>query len=190
VKFDALFRDVADNAARIAADASYLESIAAAVMLLQKALSTSNKLLVFGNGGSSADAEHVVAELVGRFGAKRRPLAAVALGVNHAFLTAWSNDYSFEEVFARQIEALGKPGDVAWAISTSGNSANVVKALERARALGLSTIGLTGEGGGKIAQLCDVLMAVPLAETPRIQEIHVVTYHAICAALEERLSAL
>lgn len=190
VKLEALFRHVSDSAASIAADAAYLESVEAAVATLAEAFTSSRKLLVFGNGGSAADAEHVVAELVGRYGVKRQPLAAIALGANNALVTAWSNDYSFDEVFARQVEALGQPGDVAWGISTSGNSPNVVNALQKARAVGLRTIGLTGKTGGNIAALCDVLMAVPLTDTPRIQEMHVVTYHGICAALDERLSGL
>lgn len=144
-------------------------------------------LLAFGNGGSSADAQHLCAELVGRFVRERRALPAIALTTNQALLTAWSNDYQFDDVFARQIEAFGRPGDVAFGISTSGNSPNVVNALKRARSLGLRTIGLTGAGGGAVAPHCDVLMAVPLTETPRIQEVHLVTYHALCAALEDRL---
>ena len=146
-----------------------------------------HKLLAFGNGGSSADAQHLCAELVGRFLIERRALPAIALTTNQALLTAWSNDHQFDDVFARQVEALGSAGDVALGISTSGNSANVVNALRRARAQGLKTVGLTGKGGGRMAEYCDVLMAVPLTETPRIQEVHLVTYHAICAALEERL---
>jgi D-sedoheptulose 7-phosphate isomerase len=155
--------------------------------MLAAAVSAGRKLLVFGNGGSSADAEHLCAELLGRFERERRPVAAIALTTNQSFLTAWSNDYRFDAVFERQIEAFGQPGDIAWGISTSGNSANVVNALRRAREMGLRTIGLTGQGGGRMAQHCDVLMAVTLAETPRIQEVHLVTYHSICAALEERL---
>ncbi len=104
-------------------------------------------------------------------------------------MTAWSNDYSFDDVFARQIDALGAPGDVAFGISTSGNSANVVNALERARARDLRTIGLTGADGGAMGTLCDVLLAVPLTATARIQEVHLVTYHAICAAIDARLLA-
>jgi D-sedoheptulose 7-phosphate isomerase len=111
----------------------------------------------------------------------------VALTTNQALLTAWSNDYQFDDIFARQIEGLGRPGDVAWGISTSGNSANVVNGLRRARELGLRTIGLSGSGGGRMAEHCDVLMAVPLQQTPRIQEVHLVTFHAICGALEQRL---
>jgi D-sedoheptulose 7-phosphate isomerase len=166
---------------------SYPQEADRAVAVLAEALASGHKLLAFGNGGSSADAQHLCAELVGRFVVERPALPAIALTTNQALLTAWSNDYRFDDVFARQIEALGKPGDVAWGISTSGNSANVVNALRRARELGLRTIGLTGDGGGQVAQHCDVLMAVPLTETPRIQEVHLVTYHAVCAALEERL---
>ena len=181
-----LLRTTADNLLLVS-NSPYPQDADRAVGLLADALAAGNKLLAFGNGGSSADAQHLCAELVGRFVAERRALPAIALTTNQALLTAWSNDYRFDDVFARQIEALGKPGDVAWGISTSGNSANVVNALRRARELGLKTIGLTGEGGGKVAEHCDVLLAVPLTETPRIQEVHLVTYHAICAALEERL---
>jgi D-sedoheptulose 7-phosphate isomerase len=181
------FRDVAANMANVA-DSGYIDSIARAVALLESAFASGGKLLVFGNGGSSADAQHLVAELVGRFAKTRRALPAIALTTNQALLTAWSNDRSFDEVFARQIEALGAAGDVAWAISTSGNSPNVVQALQRARQMGLRTIGLTGAGGGAIAGLCDVLLAVPLTTTARVQEVHLVTYHAICGALEDGLT--
>jgi len=169
------------------AESSYVEAIGRAVDLLDAAFASGHKLLAFGNGGSSADAEHLTTEFVGRFVADRRPLPAIALTTNQAFLTAWSNDRSFDEVFARQIEALGVAGDVAVGISTSGTSRNVVIALERARQRGLKTVGLTGNGGGDMAPFCDVLLAVPLTSTARIQEVHVVTYHAICAAIEARL---
>jgi len=142
---------------------------------------------VFGNGGSSADAQHLTAEFVGHFAVERRPLPAIALTTNQAILTAWSNDRSFADVFARQVEALGKPGDVALGISTSGTSDNVVNGLQRARACGLKTIALTGAGGGKLGELSDVLLAVPLVSTARVQEVHLVTYHAICGAIEARL---
>jgi D-sedoheptulose 7-phosphate isomerase len=171
------------------AGSSYLESVSRAIELLHDAFSAGRKLLVFGNGGSSADAQHLSAELVGRFVAERRPLPAIALTTNQAVLTAWSNDYSFEDVFARQIEALGVAGDVALGISTSGKSANVIVALRRARERGLRTIALTGAQAGAVSPLCDVTLAVPLTETARIQEVHLVTYHAICAALEDRLVA-
>ena len=183
-----LFRQVAANMTTVA-EAEYPQAVRKAVDLIYETFAASRKLLVFGNGGSSADAQHFTAEFVGRFVAERRALPAIALTTNQAVLTAWSNDYSFDDVFARQIEALGSKGDVAFGISTSGTSANVLKALERARERGLRTIGLTGAQGGRMASLCDVLLAVPLTSTARIQEVHLVTYHAICAAVEARILA-
>ena len=179
-------KDVADALRRVS-EGPYAEAVARAVDVIHAAMADGRTLLAFGNGGSAADAEHLCAELVGRFHLERRALPAIALTANQAFLTAWSNDHQFDEVFVRQLEALGKPGDVAIGISTSGNSPNVVNAMRRARQLGLRTVGLTGSGGGRMAEHCDVLMAVPLSETPRIQEVHLVTYHTICAELERRL---
>ena len=183
-----LLRQVAANMTAVA-DSKYPQAVKNAVDLVSETFAASRKLLVFGNGGSSADAQHFAAELVGRFVAERRALPAIALTTNQAVLTAWSNDHSFDDVFARQIEALGSKGDVAFGISTSGSSANVLKALERARERGLRTIGLTGGEGGRMAGLCDVLLTVPLTDTARIQEVHLVTYHAICAAVEARILA-
>jgi D-sedoheptulose 7-phosphate isomerase len=185
-EFAKLFLQVAANMTAVA-DSPYIAAIERAADMIHEAFASGHKLLVFGNGGSSADAQHLTAEFVGRFVAERRPLPAIALTTNQAILTAWSNDYSFDDVFARQVEALGLKGDVAFAISTSGNSPNVVNALRRARERGLQTIGVTGSGGGKMANLCDVLLAVPLTTTARVQEVHLVTYHAICAAIEARL---
>lgn len=187
-EFSALFRQIAANMTSVA-DSSYPASIERAADLVSSTFTTGGKLLVFGNGGSSADAQHFAAEFVGRFAAERRALPAVALTTNQALLTAWSNDYSFDDVFARQIDALGAPGDLAFGISTSGTSRNVVRALERARVRGMATVGLTGADGGAMAAFCDVLLAVPLTNTARIQEVHLVTYHAICAAVEARLIA-
>ncbi len=184
----AAFRQVAANMERIASD-PYVESLSRAIDLFERTFRTGHKLLVFGNGGSAADAQHLTAELVGRFLAFRRPLPAIALTTNQALLTAWSNDRSFEEIFSRQVEALGEPGDLACALSTSGLSRNVTNGLRAAREMGLSTIALTGHGGGELGGLCDVLLAVPLSDTPRIQEVHLVTYHLICAALEQRIVA-
>lgn len=181
-----LLRETAD-ALRVVSETEYSSSVEQALNLLEEAFRAGRSLFAFGNGGSSADAQHLCAELVGRFLLERRPLPAIALTTNQALLTAWSNDYQFDDIFARQIEGLGRPGDVAWGISTSGNSANVVNGLRRARELGLRTIGLTGSGGGRVAEHSDVLMAVPLQQTPRIQEVHLVTFHAICGALEQRL---
>ena len=181
-----LFRQVAHNMTRVA-DSAYIDAVGRAGDLLYESFTAGRKLLVFGNGGSSADAQHLTAELVGRFAFDRRPLPAIALTTNQAILTGWSNDQSFADVFARQIDALGAPGDVAWGISTSGTSPNVVNGLRRARERGLRTIGMTGESGGDLASVCDVLLAVPLDSTARIQEVHLVTYHSICAVLERRL---
>lgn len=165
----------------------YPASIAQAVDLLVRRFSAGNKLLVCGNGGSAADAMHICGELVGRFFRERRALPAIALNTDPAVLTAWSNDYTYESVFSRQVEALVKPGDVVWGISTSGNSRNVVAALQKGRELGASTIALTGQGGGAMAEYADVLLAVPLSVTPRIQEVHAVTYHIICETVEAEL---
>lgn len=167
---------------------SYPSQISRAVDLLVERFSAGNKLLVCGNGGSAADAMHICAELVGRFFKERRALPAIALNTDAAVLTAWSNDCGYQFVFSRQVEALAKPGDVVWGISTSGNSENVVAALRVARQLRASTIALTGQGGGAMAEHADVLLAVPLSVTPRIQEVHTVTYHMICEAVEAELS--
>jgi D-sedoheptulose 7-phosphate isomerase len=181
-----LLRNVAANLLEIS-NTGYGASVAAAVELLAERFRAGNKLLIFGNGGSAADAEHICAELVGRFQRERSGLPALALPSNGAVLTAWSNDYGFDAVFERQIGALGVPGDVAWGISTSGNSPNVVNGLRAARGRGLRTVGLTGATGGGMAAFCDVLIAAPAAATPRIQEIHLITYHAICAEVENIL---
>lgn len=181
-----IFQEAAANLIQ-AAQPEYQQQIASAVDLLVAAFAAGNKILVFGNGGSAADAEHICAELVVRFTRERRGLPAIALSSNQAAMTACGNDLGFERVFARQLEAFGQPGDVAWGISTSGNSRNVVAGLQYAKEVGLVTVGLTGSGGGQAAAYCDVLMAVDLRETARIQEVHLVTYHSICAQVEERL---
>jgi D-sedoheptulose 7-phosphate isomerase len=165
----------------------YPAQISQAIDLLVERFSAGNKLLVCGNGGSAADAMHICAELVGRFFKERQALPAIALNADTTVLTAWSNDYSYESVFSRQVEALAKTGDVVWGISTSGNSRNVVAALKAGRDKGASTIALTGQGGGAMAGHADVLLAVPLSVTPRIQEVHAVTYHIICEAVEAAL---
>jgi len=140
-----------------------------------------------GNGGSAADAQHLVAELVGRFRDERRALAAVTLMADAATLTALANDYGYEQVFARQIEALAAPGDVLFAISTSGNSANVVRAAAAARARGCAVVGFTGASGGKLAEHADFLVRAPSAVVARIQEVHALCIHAIADALDARI---
>lgn len=142
------------------------------------------KVLFCGNGGSAADAQHLAAELSGRFGYDRPPLEAEALHVNTSFMTAVANDYSFEVVYARMVEASGKKGDVLVGLSTSGNSVNVISAFETAKSKGLTTIAFTGKSGGKLASLADYLINVPSAETPRIQESHILIGHIICQIVE------
>jgi D-sedoheptulose 7-phosphate isomerase len=145
------------------------------------------KALFFGNGGSAADAQHLAAEFVGRYLRERSPLPALALAANSSSVTAIGNDYGYDEVFSRQLRALASPGDVAVGISTSGNSPNVIKALECARKMGLFTIGLTGSSGGRLRGLADALIAVPSDETPRIQECHILVGHALCDAVEQAI---
>lgn len=159
-----------------------------AVGAITTALAADHPLLVCGNGGSAADAMHIAGELVGRFLKERRALNCRALNADPAILTAWSNDYSYETVFSRQVEAYGRPGGVLLGISTSGNSANVLKAAEAAKAKGMTVIGLTGQGGGKLGSLCDILIAAPSRHTPQIQQIHACLYHYICEQVEARLA--
>jgi len=147
------------------------------------------RLFLFGNGGSAADAQHIAAELAGKYMLNRRALPAVALTTNTSSLTAMANDYAYEEVFARQIEALGSPGDIAIGISTSGDSPNVLRAIETANARGLLTLGLTGKNGGKLKSLAQRCVCVPSEQTPRIQEIHILLGHIFCEIVEQELFA-
>lgn len=151
---------------------------------LAAALKAGKKILIMGNGGSAADAQHIAAELVGRFKIERRGLAAIALTTDSSVLTAWSNDYAYETVFSRQVEALAQPGDVVWGISTSGNSTNVMRAFEAAHAIGATTLGLLGRSGGALAAMSDLSIIVPLEHTDQIQTAHQIVYHALCAYLD------
>lgn len=162
--------------------------IAQAAQIIIGAYKAGNGVFTFGNGGSAADAQHIAGELSGRFLLDRRPFKAEALCSNTALISALANDYNWEVVFARQLEANGRPGDVAIAISTSGNSPSVVVALAKARAIGMKTIGLTGPGGGRCRDLCDVLLEVPSKVTPRIQESHIIIYHTLCELVETALA--
>jgi D-sedoheptulose 7-phosphate isomerase len=148
-----------------------------------------NKLLACGNGGSAADAEHLVAELVGRYRDERRGLPALALVTGSATVTALANDYGFERVFARQVEALARPGDMLIAISTSGRSPNVLAAAETARRLGLTVVAFTGEAGGPLASLADIVIAAPSSVTARIQEVHAISVHILCELVDAGLKA-
>jgi D-sedoheptulose 7-phosphate isomerase len=162
-------------------------SIARAAEVAIETFRNGGKLLAFGNGGSAADAQHLAAELAGRYGRERPGLPALALCANTSDITAIGNDYGFERIFARLIEAHGRAGDVAVAISTSGSSPNVLAAVETARECGLRTIGLTGKGGGKLAGMVDVPIAVPSDSTPRIQETHITVVHLICELVDAEL---
>lgn len=156
------------------------EKVTAAARMLAGAFQDNKKVLIFGNGGSAADAQHLAAEFVNRFQVERPPLAAIALTTDTSLLTAIGNDYDFKDIFVKQIQALGQKGDVAWGISTSGNSANVVKALAAARQQGLITLAVSGRDGGKMKPLADIALIVPSEETPRIQEVQITIGHILC----------
>ncbi len=184
----------ADDIRRIVADSVALKERffgASAPLLLEVgarmagSLLTGGRVLAFGNGGSAADAQHFVAELVGRFGRERRGLSAIALTTDPSVVTAVSNDLGFASVFRRQVEAHGRPGDVALGITTSGRSPNVLEALRAARQRGLVTVGLTGDGGGEVRGLVDHLIAVPHPDTQRVQEVHAMVLHVLCQAVED-----
>lgn len=155
--------------------------------LASEALAAGGKLMFCGNGGSAADSQHLAAELTGRFIKDRRPLAAVALSTDTSALTCIGNDYSFDEVFARQVAGLGRAGDVLIAISTSGNSRNVIRAVEEARRVGMRVIGLLGRDGGALKPQCDVALVVPSQVTARIQESHILIGHTLCGMVEQSL---
>jgi D-sedoheptulose 7-phosphate isomerase len=167
----------------------YCRAIEKTIDLLTEQFRAGQKILICGNGGSAADAQHIAAEFVGRFNLDRKGLPAIALGTNPATLTAWSNDYEFETVFARQVEAFGQPGNILWAISTSGNSANILRALEMAKMMGLSTLGMAGNDGGAMRAYVDYPLFVGQKHTPYTQEIHLITYHRICEQVEAQLFA-
>jgi D-sedoheptulose 7-phosphate isomerase len=158
-----------------------------AAHLIQTTLSRGGKLMLCGNGGSAADSQHIAAELAGRFVKDRRPLAAVALSTDTSALTSIGNDYGFDEVFSRQVMALGRRGDCLLGISTSGNSRNVIRAVDAARSAGIHTIGLLGRDGGALRALCEVTIVVPSATTARIQEAHIFIGHTLCALVEEAM---
>jgi len=155
--------------------------------LATKHVKAGGKVIFCGNGGSAADAQHLAAELMGRFMIDRAPLAAMALNVNTSTITAIGNDYGYDEIFERQLRGIGKEGDVLIGLSTSGNSRNVICAIEAAREIGIATIGLTGEGGGAMSNLCDICIRVPSSSTPRIQEMHIAVGHSICEWVEAAL---
>ena len=164
---------------------SQVVNIESAAKAIIESFKTGKKLLVFGNGGSASDSQHIAAELVGRFKMERKALPAVALTANTSILTAIANDYGYDMVFLRQIEALGVQGDVALGLSTSGNSKNVIEALKKARSIGMKTIALSGGDGGSISREADISIVVATKDTPRVQESHILIAHIICALVED-----
>ncbi len=168
-------------------DNVFLERIEAVATLWSDTFRAGGKVLFCGNGGSAADAQHLAAELSGRFYTDRPPLYAEALHVNSSYVTAVANDYGYDDVYARMVEAAGRPGDVLVAISTSGNSPNILKAIEKAKTQGMIIVGMTGATGGKMADLCQILLNVPSKDTPRIQEAHILIGHILCHRVEKTL---
>jgi D-sedoheptulose 7-phosphate isomerase len=163
-------------------------AVSSAVDTIYSSLAAGGQLFTAGNGGSAADAQHIAAELTGRFLRDRRPIPAMALHANSSALTAIGNDYGYEQVFARELSAHARPGDVLLALSTSGNSTNILRAIEAAHQINVAAIGLTGESGGQMRAACDLCLCVPSRSTPRIQEMHIMIYHAICELLDEKLA--
>ena len=179
--FGKAIQDHLEVTAKLESQLSVLQEIGLA---LTAALRGGGKILWCGNGGSAADSQHLAAELVGRFRRERRGLASISLTTDTSILTSVANDFGFDSVFSRQVEAIGSPGDLLVALSTSGNSRNVIAALEAARSKGLITVALTGKGGGKMAQLADHVLSVESSDTARIQEVHILAGHMLCDWVE------
>lgn len=168
---------------------AFIPDIVRFAELVQAALSRGGKVLFMGNGGSAADSQHLAAELVGRFQTERRGLAAIALSTDTSILTSVGNDYGFEHIFSRQVEALCRPEDLLVGISTSGNSANVLRAIEEGKKIGAVTVAMTGAGGGKLAAICDLTLAVPSRVTARVQEAHILIGHILCELIDDANAA-
>ncbi len=166
-------------------DSNFIELTQQAINLLNNCFKNGNKILIAGNGGSAADSQHFAAEIVCRFKKERKAYPAIALTANSSTLTAWGNDYDFKSIFSRQIEAFGKAGDVFIGISTSGNSENIINAIDKAKQMGLKTICLLGKDGGKLKNSADINLIVPSNDTPRIQEVHIMLIHIICEEVEK-----
>lgn len=178
----ATLRSLADNP-------EFLRSVQDAVDMICASAEAGHPLLVCGNGGSASDAMHITGELVGKFNLERPAFNAICLSSNPVVLTAWSNDVSFDSVFARQVEAYGRAGSVIWGLSTSGNSRNLVEAFTVARRLGIRTLGMTGESGGALRNLSDCLISVPASGAASVQNLHLPTYHWMCSEIESRWRA-
>ena len=176
-----------ENYQRVLNDEILQENIENIVVKSVEAFRNDKKMLFCGNGGSASDAQHIAAELSGRFYSDRPPLYAEALHVNSSYMTAVANDYGYDETYARMLEACGRKGDILVGISTSGNSPNIVKSLKKANEIGLTTIGFTGVNGGKMNDICDIMIKIPSDDTPRIQEAHILVGHIICQLIEEEM---
>ncbi|MBF0337010.1 MAG: D-sedoheptulose 7-phosphate isomerase [Nitrospirae bacterium] len=172
---------------KLLSDADLLKTIAEVAEAMEAAFRQDKKVLLCGNGGSAADAQHIAAELSGRFYFDREPLFADALHGNTSYLTAVANDYSYDEIYARLVRANGRPGDILVGISTSGNSSNVIKAIETATRIGMTTVAMTGASGGGMKDICNFLINVPSSDTPRIQEAHILIGHIVCELVEKSM---
>ena len=182
-----ILNDSFNNLQKVISDKELILEIETITTKIIKAFKDGNKLLLCGNGGSASDAQHIAAELSGRFNKERKPLYAEALHVNSSYMTAVSNDYGFESTYSRMLEAIGKKGDVLIALSTSGNSENVVNAVKMANSLGMLSVGMSGATGGKIKELCQHNIIIPSSNTARIQEAHIIVGHIFCQIIEEKL---
>ena len=176
-----------ENYTLVLNDKNLQKNLQKIIVLSVKAFKDDKKMLFCGNGGSASDAQHIAAELSGKFYTNRPPLYAEAIHVNSSYITAVANDLGYEETYARMLEACGRKGDVLIGISTSGNSSNVIKALKKANEIGMKTIGFTGKNGGEMDSICDVILKVPSDDTPRIQEVHILLGHIICQLIEEEM---
>ena len=182
-----IIQESIDTKQRILANADLMATIEKVTSLIATAFANGNKVLFCGNGGSAADAQHLAAEFSGRFYTDRDPLPSEALHCNTSYITAVANDYGYDVVYSRIIKGIGKPGDVLVGLSTSGNSVNIMNAVDQAKKLGMINVCFTGEGGGKLKTMCDHLVNVPSNDTPRIQESHIMIGHIICQLVEEEL---
>jgi len=182
-----ILNDSYNNLQKVISDKGLILEIETITTKIIKAFKDGNKLLLCGNGGSASDAQHIAAELSGRFIKERKPLYAEALHVNSSYMTAVSNDYGFESTYSRMLEAIGEKGDVLIALSTSGNSENVVNAVKMANSLGMLSVGMSGATGGKIKELCQHNIIIPSSNTARIQEAHIIVGHIFCQIIEEKL---
>lgn len=187
VRINKIIQLALDNYTNILSDNVLQEKIQEIAVKSIAVFKNNGKMLLCGNGGSAADAQHIAAELSGRFYIDRPPLYAEALHVNSSYMTAVGNDYGYDFTYSRMLEAVGKEGDILIGISTSGNSPNVVNAIKQANKMGIFTVGFSGQEGGKLKDLCDIMICVPSSDTPRIQEAHILIGHVICQLIEEEM---